>query len=241
MITKLPSWIWVGGSVLAFIAGIVNAVGFLSFQHQGVSHLTGTTTLFGMALAGHNAGSLMHLAGITIFFLIGAALSGFVIQDSTLKLGRRYGAALVMEAFLLAAAVPLLFRERALGDYLISTACGLQNAMVSTYSGASLRTTHLTGMFTDLGIFVGHSVRRMLRVESQAEVQPTEWKKVRLWLALIVSFAAGGTAGGLLFPKYQYGALYFPAVLTGTVGVWYSVYAWRQRERNAKRKGVAER
>ena len=39
MIHKLPRWIWFGAAVLSFIAGIVNAVGFLGFQHQGVTHL----------------------------------------------------------------------------------------------------------------------------------------------------------------------------------------------------------
>ncbi len=66
--------------MLTFIVGIVNAVEFFNFQHQGVSHLTGRTTLVDMALAGHNAGSLMHLPGITVFFFDGGCFEW--IRDS---------------------------------------------------------------------------------------------------------------------------------------------------------------
>ena len=48
----LPRWVWVGAGALACVAGMVNAVGFLGFEHQAVTHLTGTTTLFGIAVRG---------------------------------------------------------------------------------------------------------------------------------------------------------------------------------------------
>lgn len=35
MISKLPRWVWTGTWVLAFVAGIINVVGFLGFEHQG--------------------------------------------------------------------------------------------------------------------------------------------------------------------------------------------------------------
>ena len=59
----------------------------------------------------------------------------------------------------LAAAVPAFERVHLLGALLAAMACGLQNAMVTTYSGALVRTTHLSGMFTDLGIGLGHLLR----------------------------------------------------------------------------------
>ena len=61
MISKLPRWVWFGGALLAFIAGAINSVGFLGFQHQGVTHLTGTTTLLGVALAAHHGSQALHL------------------------------------------------------------------------------------------------------------------------------------------------------------------------------------
>ena len=214
MITKLPKWVLVGGSILAFIAGIINAVGFLGLYHQGITHLTGTTSLLGIAVAQRNGGAALHLLAFIASFVTGAILSGMIIQDSTLKLGRRYGVALVVESLLLFAAVPLLQRGFFGGDLLASCACGLQNAMVSTFSGASLRTTHMSGVFTDLGVFIGHWVRRL----------PVDFRRLRLWLWLIFSFGAGGTAGALLFARIGYNTLLLPAALTGLVGLAYGIY-----------------
>ncbi|MDY6889953.1 MAG: DUF1275 domain-containing protein, partial [Pseudomonadota bacterium] len=47
MLTKLPKWVEYGAFTLAFIAGIVNAIGLLGFEHQAISHLSGSVTLLG--------------------------------------------------------------------------------------------------------------------------------------------------------------------------------------------------
>ncbi len=214
MIYKLPRWVWLGGAVLAFIAGMINAVGLLGFQHQAVSHLTGTTSMVGLAIANFNAAQFLHFTAVLLSFLLGAVLSGFIVQDNTLKLGRRYGAALLLESALLFLAVPLLNHTNGWGDCLASCACGLQNAMASTYSGTVIRTTHVSGMFTDIGISLGHLLRRL----------PVETR--RLWLStlLILTFLAGGVGGALAFQHFRYEALYFPATLTGLAGLGYSLY-----------------
>jgi uncharacterized membrane protein YoaK (UPF0700 family) len=219
MITKLPRWILVGGGVLAFIAGIINAVGFLGIYHQGITHLTGTTTLLGIAVAQQNLAGALRLVGFAGSFVAGAILSGLIIQEGALKLGRRYGVALVAESLLLFLAVPLLQRGYFLGDCLASSACGLQNAMVSTYSGATLRTTHMSGLFTDLGVLIGHWLRRA----------PVDFRRLRLWLLLIFSFGAGGAVGALLFTRLANNTLLLPAALTGLVGLAYGIY---RREKN---------
>jgi uncharacterized membrane protein YoaK (UPF0700 family) len=214
MFSKLPPWIWIGASLLAFVAGIVNAIGFLGVGHIGLSHLTGTTTLFGVSLARGNISDTLHFLFVILSFVVGASASGFIIRDSALRLGRRYGVALMIESGLLIGAVLLLRRQIAAGDYLASSACGLQNAMASTYSGATLRTTHMTGALTDAGIFFGHFVRGI----------PVDWRRFRLLLALIGSFAAGGFVGGLFFSWWSYDTLLVPALLTGCAGMAYSFY-----------------
>jgi len=221
MISKLSWWVWLGGSILAWIAGMVNAIGFLGFQHQGVTHLTGTTTLLGVAVAEGDRSGMAHLAGIIAAFLAGAVIGGFIIQDGALKLGRRYGVALALESALLFAAVPLLTNHLLLGDYLASCACGLQNGMVSTYSGAVLRTTHVTGTFTDLGIFIGQLFRGMA----------VDFRRIGLGLLLVFSFFGGGVAGAAGFASFSYATLYFPAALTGIVGLAYALYVHFHRER----------
>ena len=47
---QLPRWAWFGTGVLAFIAGLVNAAGYLGFRHESISNMTGNTSLLGIAL-----------------------------------------------------------------------------------------------------------------------------------------------------------------------------------------------
>lgn len=218
MIRKLPGWVLVGGALLAFVAGIVNATGFLGVQHQGITHLTGTTTLLGIAIGEGDLMHMLHFATLIGAFVAGCTVSGLIVQDATLKLGRRYGVVLTMEAVLLAVAVPLLGAGDVTGEYLASAACGLQNAMASTYSGAVLRTTHFSGTLTDLGIFLGHWLRGI----------PVDPRRVRLLLSLVLSFLAGAFVGARLFQAFSYAALYVPAAMTGVVGAGYTIYRqWR--------------
>jgi uncharacterized membrane protein YoaK (UPF0700 family) len=222
MISKLPRWVWSGAWALAFVAGIINAVGLLGFEHQAVTHLTGTTSLFAAALASLDGRAALHFAAVIASFVAGTVLSGFLIQDSTLQLGRRYGVALLLESVFLCAAVPLLRHNNVFGIYSASCACGLQNAMVSTYSGAVIRTTHLSGMFTDLGIFLGHSLRGL----------PVDLRRLRLCVLVISGFLAGGIAGAVAFHHLNYSALFIPAALTALTSLAYGLYHLRNR-RNA--------
>lgn len=219
MISKLPKWVWAGAWALAFIAGIVNVVGLLGFEHQAVTHLTGTTSMLAAALAELNGPAALHYAAIIGSFVAGTVISGFLIQDSTLQLGRRYGVALLLESILLCGAVPLLNRNSMLGIYSASCACGLQNAMVSTYSGAVVRTTHLSGMFTDLGIFLGHALRGL----------PVDSRRLRLCFLIISGFLCGGCVGAVAFHKLGYSALFIPGGLTATTAFAYALYLVRHR------------
>lgn len=223
MASRLATWVWVGAAALAFVAGMVNVVGYLGFEHQAITHLTGTTSLLGAALAQGNLRSVLQLAGMLLAFMLGAVLSGLLIKDSVLQLGRRYGVALAVEAVLLALAVPLFEQGRFAGPLLAAVAIGLQNAMATTYSGAIIRTSHVSGMFTDLGITIGHAMRGL----------PVDRRRLSLCLVIITAFLAGGIVGALLYGQWQYRALYLPALLTGTTGLVYGVYRHRQIGRGA--------
>lgn len=218
MISKLPRWIWAGTWMLAFIAGMVNVVGLLGFEHQAITHLTGTTSMLGAAIASGDPSVSLHFAFLIGAFVLGCALSGFIIQDRTLKLGRRYGVALALVSMFLFASVPLLERGNAYGMYAAACACGLQNAMVSTYSGAIVRTTHLSGMFTDLGIFLGHYARNL----------PVDSRRLRLCVTVISGFLLGGIVGTTMFKSLGYSALRIPAALTATSSVAYMIYRTRR-------------
>lgn len=218
---SLPRWVGIGASTLACIAGMVNAVGYLGFEHQAVSHMSGTATMLGIAFADGDSHAICELGGVLLAFSFGAMLSGLIIQDSTLRLGRRYGVVLALEAVLLAVSVPLYLHHQLNGALTSAVACGLQNAMGSTYSGSLVRTTHLTGMFTDLGIGLGHGLRRM----------ELPMRRLTLSFMIIVAFLVGGVFGAWLFAALSYYALLVPSALTGVTGVGYTIYRhWSMRQ-----------
>lgn len=225
MIARLPRWAWYGGIVLAFIAGMINAAGYLGFRHQAVTHMTGTTSLLGIVAAERNTAELLYFGGMLLAFVAGCALSGFIIGDGALRLGRRYGVVLTIESVLLFIAVPLLYRQSDAGLWLAAAASGLQNAMATTYSGAVVRTSHMSGIVTDLGAYLGQWLRGVA----------VDTRRVRLYGSLFAGFLVGGVTSALAFPYWQERTLLAPAILTGLVGVAYVGYRHRQGQRTALR------
>jgi len=201
MISRLPRWIELGGFLLAGIAGFVNAVGLLGFQHEACSHVSGTATSLAISVHSGTMSNALQLLGVMLSFMVGAMASGIIIGNESLKLGRRYGVALTCEAALLLLAMLTLEHTMTAGYFLTSAACGLQNAMATTYSGAVIRTTHLTGIVTDLGLTLGHALRG----------EAFEKRKVQLFLVLISGFVVGGMSGAALYDSFGFRALIAPA------------------------------
>ena len=219
MIAKLPKWVEYGAFVLALMAGMINAVALLGFEHQAVSHVSGTATLVGVSLVG--GAPALHLLGVLLAFLVGAACAGLLVESPALKLGRHYDTALVLEALLLVAACVLLARGHLAGHWLASAACGLQNALASHFSGAVIRTTHLTGVFTDLGIMLGSWLRGAV----------PDKRKAWLLLLIILGFAGGAALGAVGYPKLFFLTLLLPAggcLLLATIYRAYVHYLQRQ-------------
>ena len=155
MISKLPKWVELGAFILALVAGFVNAIGLLSFEHQSVSHLSGTVTLLGTSFLNASFRATIHLLGILLLFLFGSAIAVLLLHGSTLKLGRHYDTALC-SGVSFAVSHPVTFIS-GLASWSIfsSAACGLQNTLAKTYSGTVIRTTHATGIFRNLGFMLG--------------------------------------------------------------------------------------
>jgi uncharacterized membrane protein YoaK (UPF0700 family) len=219
LLSRLPRWVEYGAFTLAFVAGCVNAVGLMGFEHQSVSHLSGTATLLGSHILDSSMASAGHLAGILVSFFIGAALSGFLVHGNTLKLGRHYDTALMVEAVFIFLAFYLLSKGSSYGQYSASAACGIQNALATAYSGAVVRTTHLTGIFTDLGIMFGSVLRG----------KTFDKRKAILFLLIISGFILGGTFGAYTFSLYQFKALLVPGCICVTLAVIYRVHCKRYR------------
>ncbi len=94
--------------------------------------------------------------------------------------------------------------------------------MVSTYSSAVVRTTHLSGMFTDLGIFLGHAIRSL----------QVNWLRLRLCFLIISAFFCGGVVGALAFRRFGCSTLFIPGGLTAITSIAYGLYGIR-KSRNA--------
>lgn len=217
MISRLPRWVEYGTLVLALVAGFVNAIGLLGFNHQSISHLSGTATIIGTSIANVDIINVVHLLLVLLSFFLGATISGFYLRSGALKLGRNYSRLLTLEASFLVLSIYFLTKDSFYGHYLASAACGLQNALVTTYSGAVIRTTHVTGIFTDLGIMLG----ARLRGES------FDKRRALLFLLIISGFIAGGTLGAYFFLLFKFKALFIPAGTCLLLALSYSIYLTR--------------
>ena len=215
MITRLPKWIEYGAFLLAGVAGYINAIGLLGFEHQSVSHLSGNATQLGTQLYAGALSQVIEIAGMLFAFFAGATLSGLLLYGATLQLGRHYDLALIIECLLLCLAAYLLSDSSYYGQLAASAACGLQNAMVTTYSGAVVRTTHLTGIFTDLGIMLGSALRG----------KGFDRRKAILFLLIISGFILGGTVGAAQFARFKFDALFAPAIVCLILALSYRIYS----------------
>lgn len=189
-LSEHPRWIIIGGCLLAFLSAAVNA-GFLLHLGTSVSHLTGDVSRVAVDMFGNprdQPGAVLKLLTATFGFVLGAATSGFFIHSRKLETTRPYGRSTIAIGCLLLIAhfqMPVL---PLLAILLTSFACGMQNALATNYRGVILRTTHVTGLLTDLGSNLGMLLRGY-EVESY---------RVGIPLALVLSYFAGAAFGGFL-------------------------------------------
>jgi len=200
------------GYALAFVAGAVNAGGFLAVGRY-TSHMTGmVSSMADAAVLGDLAALLAALAAI-LAFISGSATTAILTNWAARRhLRSRYALSLLLEALLL-----LLFGVA--GSYLaelrellvpatVLLLCfimGLQNAVITKISSAVIRTTHVTGLTTDIGIELG----KLLYVNRSRNLRPTvlaNRAKLRLHSTLWVCFLSGGVVGALGFKHVGYSA-----------------------------------
>lgn len=205
-------WVSLGGAALASIAGFVNVCVLSAFQVP-VSYMTGAVSRLSGDVGTGNTADLWTVVALLAGFVAGATVSGVVVGAQALRPGRRYGVVLVGEGIALALAAWLLGASTTAGVALAAFACGLQNAMASSYYGLILRTTHVTGIVTDLGVLFGHRLR--------GERVPV-WKGAVLG-ALVAGFFAGGLIGVVALGRFGTAALAAPAAACVIGGALYVV------------------
>jgi uncharacterized membrane protein YoaK (UPF0700 family) len=147
---------------LALIAGAANAGGYLAVR-QYTSHMSGIVSAMSDNVALHDTGAVLAGGGALVSFLAGAACTAVMVNWARRrKLEGVYAMPLMVEAGLL-----LVFGLTGghLKEHhwlfvpatvmLLCFTMGLQNAIITKISHAEIRTTHVTGMVTDIGIELG--------------------------------------------------------------------------------------
>jgi uncharacterized membrane protein YoaK (UPF0700 family) len=195
--------------LLCLNAGFINAAGWLAFSVL-TTNVTGHAALLAINIASQQFRSTRMVALWLFLFLAGAFLSSLYIS----KVGRNksfaYTVPIVVIIIIILFVAAFGYRynntlsetEYFAGSLLF--AMGMQNAMVSMISGSIVRTTHLTGMFTDLGIDLSEAFHH------RKTPNPVLTRRIILRLAIIISFLSGGIAGGILFFKFRFPAFYIP-------------------------------
>ncbi|RCX09272.1 YoaK family protein [Extensimonas vulgaris] len=191
------------GLLLAFNAGAVNAGGFL-VVHLYTSHMTGFLSMLADNLVLGNMVLVLNALGALLAFTAGAAVTAILVNWARQRhLHSSYALPLLLEALLLLGfgligALTLDWRTPfavPMTVLLLSFMMGLQNATVTKMSSAQIRTTHMTGVVTDLGIELGKALywnRAGSPPESQVRANQI---RLRLFAGLVGMFFCGGVAG----------------------------------------------
>lgn len=204
-----------GGFLLSLNAGYLNAVTILSNGFP-VSHVTGTISKAGIAVGAGQGWDFFVLIMFVFCFIFGSTLTGMLITYDSFHLGRSYNRVFMLGSSLLTLAliIELHFPNNLSYDYLVCIACGLQNAMTTRYSGNVLRTTHMTGAATDIGIVLGRIIRGR---------RDEAWR-LGVLIPLMIAFLFGGIAGQMTHEKFGRFAILVNILLFTAIGVMYGVY-----------------
>ena len=214
---------------LALVGGFVNCASFVLIG-TFTSHVTGNVGRLGGAVATGQYSTAVQSLAMVGAFCAGAFLTSMMMESSFF--GRRsnsYAVALLTEASLLTVFLvggssgplhhPGIVAMQAL---VLCAAMGMQNSLVTRLSGAVVRTTHLTGVVTDLGIegarwfrwwrsSVGRRWRVPLAFGKNAAERPSR-DKVLLLGTIAGSFVTGSVVGALASSRLDHPAMIFPVV-----------------------------
>lgn len=204
----LPSWL-----VLAAAGGTVNAIGFVAHA-RFVSHVTGSVAKVGMDAGG---GKLAIESAAILGCLVLGAMSATPLVGGHDGKPPRHALPLVIVASILAM-LGVLGCAGAFGSFgddnearnfvflsALSFAMGLQNAAVAAATRLVVRTTHMTGAATDLGLHLSAALH------SEGDARRASFRQAALRAGKIAAFTVGATAGAVLAARFGFLALAFPA------------------------------
>lgn len=199
------------GFALAFVAGAINAGGFLAVQ-QYTSHMTGIVSAMADNIALGAYDLVLGGAGGLLSFLLGAACSAIMVNYSRRRhLHGEFALPLLLEAFLLLCFGLLGARLATVAGLFVPVTVmllcfimGLQNALITKLSKADIRTTHITGIVTDIGIELGKSLYWNSPGSSKQPPVAVNRAKLQMLTLLALSFFLGGVVGAFGFKYLGY-------------------------------------
>jgi uncharacterized membrane protein YoaK (UPF0700 family) len=219
--TRSNIMVWM---LMAFQGGVLNIGGFFAC-HRFVSHVTGFATFFGVEVSESRFSQALGLLSVPFLFLCGSMVSGQLV-DIPLRTEKKpkyyvvFGVMLFLILFVVIGGANGFFGRfgepsGAFKDYfllaLLCLICGLQNGSVTTVSKAVIRTTHLTGITTDLGIGLVRVFHKKLLLGKIDEDKRAN--KIRL--GIIFSFGLGSVVGGFIFRDFAYRGFLLPTLISG--------------------------
>ena len=223
----VSSWLLLAGA-----AGAVNGVAFLMCE-QFVTHVTGTVTRMGLEWL--HVGLAAEYATVLVSFVAGAAASVVAIQAQARRGRRPRWATPLVTVALILVGVAVAGHTGVFGRFggthaadpppvllltLLAFAMGLQNASVASTTGLAVRTTHLTGPSTDLGIHLGAACLATGAERRQA------LRGAALRGGKVVAFMLGASLSVPLVGAFGYLALLTPAVFILVAAVLSFVPDW---------------
>lgn len=210
------TFVLMAGVLLSFNSGYVNGSclsGLLTIH--GVTHsvagFTGAYTKSALALAEGDAEYFGFEVSMILSFIFGACISGMMTPDATpYRIEPTYGPTFMIGAVLLAiASVLAAFDDEQYFFYFAAAASGVQNGMSSIYSANLIRSTHLTGTSTDIGLFIGQLIRGNRK---------NLWKLLVL-ISLAAAFWLGGFVSFYATTHFTHFSLLFNAALFMLIGI----------------------
>lgn len=198
------------GLLLAAVAGALNAGGYLAVR-QYTSHVTGTvSSVADNMVLGHWALVVDGVVGV-LAFLLGAMTCAVLVNFARRRhLRSEYAIALLLEASLILLfglmGARLAHNEALFIPATVALLCfimGLQNAVITKLSSAVIRTTHMTGIVTDLGIELG-KLMYFNRAADAGEQVLADRDRLKVLGGLLACFLAGGVLGAYGFQSLGY-------------------------------------
>jgi len=192
-------------TLLSFVAGMVNICGVFSVKTL-TTNVTGHFAFFAEEVVLENYTLAFIFILYVLCFLFGSFLSGF-LTEVTPRIGFGFSPALpplILEILVLVLVWMYSFFYGVAGNDIHVVVCGLlfamgvQNSLVTQVSNSIVRTTHLTGLFTDLGI----ELAQILFYRKPSEIKKLQ-QSIYLRSAIILFFFTGCVSGGFLYKYFE--------------------------------------